>query len=339
MSEESEVLISVIIPSRNRREILSRCLESLANQTIDDYEVIVVDDNSDDDTPDYLARFEGLYPDLKFRWFRNEPHIGANPSRNRGVKAAVGRYIAFTDDDCIATPDWLEKLAAGFVNDNVSTVTGYIDDVIQNYWELTFKGTHLVWSPDGSAATRLVGGNMAMRRDILLAHMLDEDASEDTSKYGRCDEEGLFLILKAKGYEQRVAPDAKVTHDHRYTFRSLSRQAYRGGMSAAKLVHKYHLRHRTDMIPFLLGYVTLPLGLINVYLLAVPLFFLSGALAAITYNDLFRKKKKPGETLYTYPMLLLYYHLRLIGYTTQTLRLLLGKDKLKRVDLREAANA
>jgi len=77
------------------------------------------------------------------------------------------------------------------------------------------------------------------------------------------------------------------------------------------------------MLPFLLAYSTLPLALIHPLLIAIPIAFLALALAAITYNDLFRKSKSPAQVFRTFPILIAYYHVRLVGYASESLRLLL----------------
>ncbi len=336
-------LVSVVIPSCNRSEILARCLDALARQTYANIEIIVVDDCSEDDTPTLLREFAERHPELRFQALRNERRGGANPSRNRGIQAARGEFVAFLDNDCIAEPDWLEKLMRGFTGDRVAAVTGLVvDPPPTNIYELTFKGTHRLGR--AGPAHRLTAANMCVRRELLLKYRLDEDRAApaptrdgraDVTVSGRGDEEGLFLLLRAAGCEQRVAPDAVVLHEHPMDRRSFYRQAFRGGRSAARLVYKYYLPQRLDMLPFLLAYVTLPLALIHPWLFAVPVFFFAGALAAITYNDLFRKGKTVGETVKSFPLLLLYYHVRLVGYVLETLRLRLTRHGLKRVRLDE----
>ncbi len=338
---ETHPRVSVVIPTCNRREVLGRCLEALSGQVHTDFEVIVVDDCSTDDTPAFLIEFAGGHPGLDLRWLRNETHAGANPSRNRGIRAAAGELVAFLDSDCIADPDWLRRLLDGFKSERVAAVTGRVDDLEpSNIYELAFKGTHRLSVP--GPAHRLVAGNMCVRRELLLRHMLDEDRAAqaqtedgrpDVSVSGRGDEEGLFLRLRAAGYEQLVAPDAVVLHEHHIGRRVFFRQAFRGGRSAARLVYKYYLPQRIDMLPFMLAYATLPLALVRAWLWVVPAFFLLGALAAITYNDVFRKGKTPGETLKSFPVLLAYYHVRLIGYVCESVRLRLLRHSVERVRL------
>ncbi|MGB2984333.1 MAG: glycosyltransferase [Phycisphaerae bacterium] len=331
-------LVSVVVPTCNRREILQRCVDALVKQTYSNYEVIVVDDGSTDDTPQFLARFAADHPDLRIRCLRNESNIGANPSRNRGIREAKGKFVAFADSDCIAYPDWLENLLRGFTSDRVAAVVGLAESPAPtNIYELTIRGTQRV--PRAGRANRLVGCNMCVRRELLLKYMLDEDRAAqarnpdgtiDVTVSGRGDEEGLYLMLRAAGYEQLAVPDAVVLHEHHFTGRSFFKQAFRGGRSAARLVYKYYLPPRMDLLPFMLTYLTLPLIVFSRWLAVVPAFFFAGALAAITYNDLFRKRKTIGETLRSFPVLLAYYHVRLVGYVLETVRLRLCRHGITR---------
>jgi glycosyltransferase involved in cell wall biosynthesis len=267
--------------------------------------------------------------------------MGANPSRNRAIRDSKGEFVALLDDDSIAAPDWLERLLAGFVSERVAAVTGRVNsDEARNIYDLTLKGTQRVV---GSVhATRLVGCNMCVRRCHLVAFMLDEDRAAvvaDTSSSGRGDEEGLYLGLKAAGYEIRVVHDAVVLHDHHYTRRAFFRQAFRGGRSTARLGYKYHLRPRVELVPLLLAYVLLPVAWVGPWVWVAPALPAGLFLPAITYNDLFRKGKTVWETLITYPMLLVYYHLRLAGYVLQHARFLLRLERIERVRFPRAASS
>ncbi len=327
-------LVSVIVPTCNRSAQLLRCLDSLKKQTYPNFEIVVVDDGSTDDTAEQLEASSSR-SGMNIKSLRNETRRGANPSRNRAIRVSGGEFLAFLDDDCIAAPDWLERIVAGFKSEKVAAVTGAVIDVDPaNIYELTLKGHHRV---HGAAhATRLVALNMCVRRDRLTDDMFDEDRAEvsnDLSVSGRGDEEGVYLRLKAGGYEQRVAHDAVVLHEHRHTGRTFFRQAFLGGRSAAKLVYKYHLLPRLDILPFLLAYASLPLSLLHPWMAWFAVFCFTGALVAIVYNDLFRKRKTVAETVKTFPVLLAYYHVRVAGYVLQVARLWAGLDKIRRVRL------
>lgn len=103
----SAPLVSVIIPAYNAADYISCAMESLRNQTISDFECIIIDDCSTDATLALAQRFAAR--DSRFRVFSNERNLGAAQSRNSGVSKARGRYIAFLDaDDCYLS-DKLEK--------------------------------------------------------------------------------------------------------------------------------------------------------------------------------------------------------------------------------------
>lgn len=106
--------VSVIIPTCNRRETLPRSIESVRNQTYTDWECLIVDDASTDDTEQYVKGLE----DSRFRYVRNEHNIGAAASRNKGVQLAGGKYIAFQDSDDEWLPDKLEMQMRLIEDDN-----------------------------------------------------------------------------------------------------------------------------------------------------------------------------------------------------------------------------
>jgi hypothetical protein len=97
--------VSVIIPTHNRRELLSMTLASVLAQSSVDLEAIVVDDGSSDETPRFLEELD----DDRVRVVRNQPAKGVSAARNGGIAAARGDWIAFCDDDDLWAPD---KLAA-----------------------------------------------------------------------------------------------------------------------------------------------------------------------------------------------------------------------------------
>lgn len=332
-------MVSVVIPSCNRRAILSRCLAALAEQTFADFEIIVVDDCSTDNTLEMLTSFSQDRPSLRLRWFRSERHAGANAARNRGIQESRGEIVAFLDSDCIAESNWLEKLVAGFDADNVAAVTGLVTEPPpRNMYELALAGTCRVHGRGD--APRLVGGNMAVRRALLLGRGFDEDAQWRSQLRGEtvdspvCDEESLFLMFRAQERRMRVVPDAKVMHVHEYERSSFFRHALAGGRAAAFLVHKYHLPPRLDILPLLLAYITAPLALTTGLVRWLPLLFVAAVIAAIGFNERTRKGKTTVQTLCLLPLMLLYYHVRVFAYFRESVLLSLRIKRVDRVRLR-----
>jgi glycosyltransferase involved in cell wall biosynthesis len=114
--------LSVIIPTYNASTTIQSCLESLSRQSWprDRYEVVVVDDGSQDDTPGLVAGFPWVQ-------FHRQPNSGPSTARNLGIGKARGTFLAFTDSDCLAAPDWLERLHRPFSDPSVLAVGGAQD--------------------------------------------------------------------------------------------------------------------------------------------------------------------------------------------------------------------
>ena len=98
--------VAVVVPVRNRADLLGQLLRALRTQTLATFDAVVVDDHSDDDIGDvFRAATEG---DPRFRLIDN-PGTGAVAARCAGVASTGAPYLAFTDSDCIPEPSWLER--------------------------------------------------------------------------------------------------------------------------------------------------------------------------------------------------------------------------------------
>lgn len=94
-------LVSVVIPTYNRAHIIGRTIDSVIQQSYKNLEIIIVDDGSKDNTEEVINNIK----DPRIRYIRNETNQGASITRNNGVAAANGEYVAFLDSDDV----WLPK--------------------------------------------------------------------------------------------------------------------------------------------------------------------------------------------------------------------------------------
>ena len=97
-------LVSVIMPSWNTSNFIAESIQSVIDQTYENWELIIVDDCSTDNTDEVVAKFK----DKRIRYFKNEKNSGAALSRNRALREARGEWIAFLDSDDLWSPDKLE---------------------------------------------------------------------------------------------------------------------------------------------------------------------------------------------------------------------------------------
>ncbi len=119
--------ITVIICTFNRCQSLSKALDSVAAQVLSEsieWKVIVVDNNSSDQTRELAEDYSRRYPD-RFRYLF-EPQQGKSHALNRGIREAEGEVLAFMDDDVTVEPTWLYNLTAPLKNDTWAGVGGRI---------------------------------------------------------------------------------------------------------------------------------------------------------------------------------------------------------------------
>ncbi|MBT0718285.1 glycosyltransferase [Rosenbergiella epipactidis] len=105
ISNKNQPDITVYIITKNRLNLLKRCVNSILEQDFSDFEIIIVDDASTDKTPDYLKELE--INNVKVRCFFNDVSRGACYSRNIAIQAAKGKYITGSDDDDYFLPNRL----------------------------------------------------------------------------------------------------------------------------------------------------------------------------------------------------------------------------------------
>jgi glycosyltransferase involved in cell wall biosynthesis len=167
------MLASVIIPTRNRPRAIIACLDAIGRQefTAHAYEIIVVDDGSDDclqlDPRRWADRFE-------LRVLRQE-NAGPAAARQRGVADARGAILAFTDDDCLPAPGWLATLVAAldsFPESMVggSTFNGLSADMCAETSQLILEIVYEHFNSEPSGAYFFASNNIAMRRSDYLAN-------------------------------------------------------------------------------------------------------------------------------------------------------------------------
>lgn len=97
-------LVSVIMPSWNTSNFIAESIQSVIDQTYENWELIIVDDCSTDNTDEVVAKFK----DKRIRYFKNEKNSGAALSRNRALREARGEWISFLDSDDLWNSDKLE---------------------------------------------------------------------------------------------------------------------------------------------------------------------------------------------------------------------------------------
>lgn len=315
-------LISVIVPVRNGKEYIEKCINALLSSDYDSYELIVVDDNSTDNTPE-IARQSGA------NVVTLEKQSGPAAARNRGAQHAKGDIVLFIDSDVVVTKDTLGQIADVF-NDNpdIAGVFGSYDDepeapdFVSQYRNLLHHYVHQIASRD---AKTFWTGCGAIRKDVF-----DELGGFDEVRHPTPSMEDIEIGLRisGKGYKMILDKDIQVKHLKDWSLYSMVKtDIFQRAVPWSKLIlerktlpRDLNLRYRDRVSTALLGVVILAffiyiIGLItgtdliaNTYLLYIALLFL--VVIIVLNRDLylfFYRKRGLGFALLTIPMHLLFY--------------------------------
>lgn len=123
--------VSVIVPVYNVEEYIDKCLETLTNQTFKDFEIIIVNDGSPDNSESIILNYQKKYPQL-IKYYKKE-NGGLSSARNYGIEKSNGKYLMFIDSDDYVTTDMIEKLFNRIEEEQS-------DMAICNYFRVTCKG-------------------------------------------------------------------------------------------------------------------------------------------------------------------------------------------------------
>lgn len=162
--------ISVIVCTYNRDRLLPECLESLANQRAPDQscEVLVIDNNSTDNTPQVAGEYVKKYPHFKYFF---EPEQGLSHARNRGIKEAAAGYVAFIDDESRAGEGWLEEALKIIREHKPDIFGGAVYPLFPNGKPQWFKEEYGVRGDMGQTGWIkkgfIPGGNMFCRKGLI----------------------------------------------------------------------------------------------------------------------------------------------------------------------------
>lgn len=141
-------MVSVIIPVYNAEQYIKECLNSVLNQTMNQLEVICIDDGSTDNSPQILRDFQLADSRVKLFTQKNQ---GAGPARNRGLKEAEGKYVAFMDADDFWHDDFVLEKIVKTAEENESFVTGAFWGSYKDgkYTRSPFHGNYFENNSDG----------------------------------------------------------------------------------------------------------------------------------------------------------------------------------------------
>jgi glycosyltransferase involved in cell wall biosynthesis len=199
-------LVSVVIPTFNRAHIISQCLKSVFDQTYKNFEVIIVDDCSTDDTEKIVKEQYGK----KVTWLKHTLRKGAAAARNTGIRASGGNYIAFQDSDDEWLPGKLEAQMRIFAQapSQVGVVYTKLNKVI--------RGRNYEFPPRNTTTTNGMIHDALLRRSLVgtPTSVIRKKCFEKTGLFDetfpRLQDWELFIRL-SKHFEFRLVDEPLLT--------------------------------------------------------------------------------------------------------------------------------
>jgi glycosyltransferase involved in cell wall biosynthesis len=216
--------VSVVISTYNRCRLLARALESLLHQESEgvSYEILVVDNNSTDETRDITLRAIGQHPEKSRYIF--EPKQGLSYARNAGIASARAEIIAFTDDDVCVASNWVSRIKAGFA---AEPGADFLGGKVLPHWSGIAPAwlTREQWAPlalldygdqpfyvDAGRPLCLIGANCAFRRRAFeQVGLFRADFQRVKNGVGSLEDHELLLRLWQAGRKGVYLPDLMVT--------------------------------------------------------------------------------------------------------------------------------
>ncbi len=215
--------LTVVICTYNRERFLADTLVSMARQTLppDHWELLLIDNNSSDRTPDIARAFVAAHPEVRFRYV-HEPTQGLSHARNRGIAEAAGDVVVFLDDDIWADAELLAHYAAAFSDPDLDAAGGRIlvryegpRPAWMSPWLEPLMGYHdLGPAPRTYPGSKYPGGgNMAMRKAVFgRVGLFNTELGRKGTGLSGNEEKDLFQRLRAMGGTVRYLPNASLYH-------------------------------------------------------------------------------------------------------------------------------
>ncbi|MEZ4714382.1 MAG: glycosyltransferase family A protein [Caldilineaceae bacterium] len=238
-----EPTISVIIPTYNQADYLAAALHSVLAQTYRDYEIVIVDDGSTDETPHVVRSFVAVRP-RQISYMR-QANRGLAVARNAGIRAAKGHWVALLDSDDIWLPDFLETMLQ-ILQDGPETDVGYCG--------VQFMDAHGVDLPQVSHQTvpphhlyaALLRANFLIPSTIVLRRMAVLGAGYFDPAFRRLQDWELWWRMLQLGYN--FVGTEEILVRYRVHDASLSADALGGQRAMLDMVEK-HFGHAEERAP------------------------------------------------------------------------------------------
>ena len=215
----SKPSLSVVLPTFNRAHLIGRAIQSVLCQSYRDFELIVVDDGSNDGTDEVVNSID----DSRLRYLRHDTNKGGNAARNTGVKAARAPYVAFQDSDDEWLLDKLEKQMALFEKCSRDVVAVYCGSVRFDKGRTSYLPDFSIRNKEGQILKNLLRGNFVTTQTLIVRYGSIEEAGYFDPELRRLQEWDLVIRLANLGeFRFLDEPLVMIPCDSPTVFRAMS---------------------------------------------------------------------------------------------------------------------
>ena len=291
--------LSCILPTFNRLDLVIKCIDSLKKQDFKDFELLVIDDGSDEKTKAILSKIKGIK-------FFSSNHVGRSKARNFGLQKATGKFIFFAENDAIYSKNFLKDCLAHFDNSKVGGVIGKLEALnTESIW-VKCRASELNSRFESKKGYKPFSAWMYPTKLLKSLNGFDSslDIGEDSDLANRVKEKGFILEYEPKAVWKHFEPDTLLKVWKRFWFRGIEMPKYYKKNGLSKVVF-------LDLVAFL----SLPAFFINPFLLLIFVFYsLIQVLIRLDYFNFIEKKYWLHLLFWLFSTMVVSKFARLLGF-------------------------
>lgn len=218
--------VSIIVPVYNTEKYIDRCINSILNQSFSDFELILINDGSKDESLNIMKKYEKIDKRIKVY---DQVNQGPALTRNKGIKLSKGKYIMFIDSDDYIDENFVKNYYENIINSKSDIVIGGYKRVIDDKVKFSLKlkqgrfSKYLVVGP----VCRMINRSFLIKNNI---EFLDTNSSED-----------IYFNVMAYSKTKKIKIIDDVSYNYFYNSESLSNTVHKGLNKDVKIIELLNL--------------------------------------------------------------------------------------------------
>lgn len=235
--------ISVVIVTKNRSRLLLHCLSGLAVQSVKPSEIVIIDNNSSDETRRMIQKFqENTKLNIRYSLCLKQ---GYPVIYNQGLLLAKGEWVAFIDDDCFPSFHWLESIQQN-AQKNVDVLVGHSETYFnQNPFSLASNFFDQLWKLQGQENNTIIdyeildNKNIAYRKQFIKKHRLQYDETRVKYDLGSSEDADLGMQIYVHGGKAKLVTEMTIFHKDPTSLNTYLSRTLDRGIGHLQYEHKW----------------------------------------------------------------------------------------------------